>query len=132
MMLRFAIASLLLACVSGCGDDAAQPVTETVAQAPLVLAVQGRGELVPAKATPLRVPGNNWDSRRLEWMLPEGSFVHEGDVIARGQAERKAVLVSRRERLAGAQRYQERRLLLSEVAQLQADVDRLQQAIAAL
>ena len=53
-------------------------------------------------------------------------------VIARGQAERKAVLVSRRERLAGAQRYQERRLLLSEVAQLQADVDRLQQAIAAL
>lgn len=53
-------------------------------------------------------------------------------VIARGQAERKAALAQRRERLAAAQRAQEKRLVESEMAQLQADVARLQQAIAAL
>jgi len=53
-------------------------------------------------------------------------------VIARGQAERKAVLAQRRERLAAAQRLQEKRLVASEVAQLQADVARLQQAMASL
>ena len=87
MSMRMAFAGLALACLSGCGADAAQPVTETTAQAPLTLAVQGRGELVPTRATPLRVPGSNWDSRRLEWMLPEGSFVRKGDVIARFSSE---------------------------------------------
>lgn len=53
-------------------------------------------------------------------------------VIARGKAERRADLAKRRERLAAAQRREERRLLLSEVAQLQADVDRLQASMAAL
>ena len=87
MSMRMAFAGLALACLSGCGAYAAQPVTETAAQAPLTLAVQGRGELVPTRATPLRVPGSNWDSRRLEWMLPEGSFVRKGDVIARFSSE---------------------------------------------
>jgi multidrug resistance efflux pump len=53
-------------------------------------------------------------------------------VIARGQAESKAKLARRRERLAAAQRAQEKRLVASEVAQLQSDVARLQQAMAAL
>lgn len=53
-------------------------------------------------------------------------------VIARGQAEEKATLAALRQRLAAAQRHQERRLLLSEVAQLQADVARSQAAIASL
>ena len=53
-------------------------------------------------------------------------------VIARGQAERKAELARRRERLAAAQRAQEKRLVASEVAQLQSEVTRLQHAMAAL
>jgi multidrug resistance efflux pump len=53
-------------------------------------------------------------------------------VIARDQAERKAVLAQRRQQLAAVQRHQERRLLRSEVAQLQADATRLQEAIGAL
>src|SRR5690606_38657867 len=80
--------------------------TEIVAPAPLTLAVRGAGELVPAKATPLRVPGSNWDSRTLEWMLPEGSFVEKGEVIARfssveGEQDLAQALVDRqRNRLA--------------------------------
>ena len=53
-------------------------------------------------------------------------------VIARDQAERKAVLAAKRQRLAAAQHVQERRLLLSEVAQLESDVARLQHAMASL
>ena len=83
MTMRHAIPALLAACLAACGGSAEQPVTEVVAPAPITLAVRGAGELVPAKATPLRVPGSNWDSRTLEWMLPEGSFVEKGEVIAR-------------------------------------------------
>lgn len=53
-------------------------------------------------------------------------------LVARAQGERKAVLAERREGLAAAQRVQEKRLLLSEVAQLQGDVSRLQAAMGAL
>jgi multidrug resistance efflux pump len=50
-------------------------------------------------------------------------------VIARDQASRKATLATRRERLAAAQRFQEKRLLLSQVGQLQGEVARLQKAL---
>lgn len=49
--------------------------------------------------------------------------------IARRQSERKFALARERERLAGEQRYQERRLLESEVGQIQGDVQRLQRAL---
>jgi multidrug resistance efflux pump len=53
-------------------------------------------------------------------------------LVTRRQNERKAELVAKREALAAAQRVQEKRLLLSEVAQLLGDVQRLQAAMAAL
>src|SRR3546814_6186843 len=36
-----------------------------------------------ARPTPLQVPGTGWSSRRIEWMLPEGSRVKKGELIAR-------------------------------------------------
>lgn len=98
-------ACLLLA---ACGEDATPPVTETVAPDPLLLSVQGEGELKSAKATPLRVPGSGWSQRQLEWMLPEGSFVKQGDVVARFSAEQgeqelaQALIDLRRNALARA------------------------------
>ena len=83
MSARLALVLFAIASLGACGGEASSPVTETVAVAPLTLSVRGRGQLVPATATPLRVPGNNWDSRTVEWMLPEGSFVRKGDVVAR-------------------------------------------------
>src|SRR3546814_2494785 len=50
-------------------------------------------------------------------------------LVARGQAERKAVLAQQRERLSAAQRLEEKRLLLSELGQLPCDVTRLQAAV---
>ena len=109
MSLRhFAFATFLALGLGACGDDDAQPVTETVARAPLILAVRGSGQLVPAKATPLRVPGANWSSRTLEWLLPEGSFVKKGEVIARFSSEQgkldlaQALVDLRRNQLARA------------------------------
>ncbi|MFZ7095058.1 HlyD family secretion protein [Luteimonas dalianensis] len=53
-------------------------------------------------------------------------------VEQRRQAERRAALAERREALAAEQRRQERRLTASELAQLEADVTRLQASLGAL
>jgi HlyD family secretion protein len=53
-------------------------------------------------------------------------------VEERLRAERRMQLATRRESLAAEQRRQERRLVQSELAQLQADVDRLQTSLAQL
>jgi len=53
-------------------------------------------------------------------------------VEQRRRAERRAALAERREALAAEQRRQERRLTASELAQLEADVARLQASLAAL
>lgn len=53
-------------------------------------------------------------------------------VEERTRAQRRMALISKREGLAAEQRRQEQRLVKSELAQLQADVDRLQQSLASL
>ena len=78
------VAALLLA---GCGEAPAPPVTETVAAGPLILEARGEGVLRSSKPTPLQVPGTGWSSRRIEWMLPEGSRVKKGALIARFSSE---------------------------------------------
>jgi HlyD family secretion protein len=87
-MTMIGMRALLLATLAlvVCGDEQAPPAVETVAPGKLVLSVQGAGELKSAKATPLRVPGSGWSQRQLVWMLPEGSFVKKGDVLARFSA----------------------------------------------
>lgn len=84
------VAALLLAtlAVAGCGADPAPAATETVDRGKVVLDVVGEGQLQSAKATPLRVPGRGWSARQLTWMLPEGSFVEKGDLLARFSTER--------------------------------------------
>jgi len=74
-----ALAGLLAAC----GGPEAPVASETVAQGPLVLSVSGEGELRSAKPTPLTVPGKNWAARQVEWMVPEGSLVKKGELLAR-------------------------------------------------
>lgn len=73
--------------LGACSREIAPAATETVARAPLRLSVSGEGELKSAKATPLNVPGRNWAARQVQWMLPEGSAVKKGDLIARFSAE---------------------------------------------
>ncbi len=73
-----------LACaLAACGKSGPPVATETVAPGALRIAVRGEGELRSAKPTPLMVPGQNWSARQVEWMLPEGSLVKKGDLLAR-------------------------------------------------
>lgn len=69
--------------LSGCAADAVPPASEIVSAGELLLSVDGEGELRSSKPMPLNVPGRNWASRQVEWMLPEGSVVKKGDLLAR-------------------------------------------------
>lgn len=86
-MLRLFSGLLALFVLSACSSDIAPAATETLAVAPLHLSVRGEGELKSAKSTPLNVPGRNWAARQVQWMLPEGSAVKKGDLVARFSAE---------------------------------------------
>ena len=66
---------------------------EIVRAQPLELRIDAQGELRSNKATPLKVPGENWAQRQLAWVLPEGSTVEAGEVIARFSAERSELEV---------------------------------------
>jgi hypothetical protein len=96
---------LLAACAT---DETAVTATETVAAAPVEFWVRAQGELKAAKATPLRVPGQNFARRQLVWMLPDGSPVKAGDLVARFEAAQsklqldKALLDLQRNALARA------------------------------
>ena len=79
-----AMTLLLAACGSGSSDA---PVIERIVLAPTMLVVQGDGNLRSSKSTPLTVPGRQWSQRQLNWMLPDGSWVKEGAVVARFSAE---------------------------------------------
>jgi len=84
---RLGLAGALLA-LAACGSDeqVVRPV-EVVAAAPLELAVDAGGTLRAIKATPLIVPGERWSRRQLLWMLPEGSLVQAGELVARFSSE---------------------------------------------
>jgi len=61
-----------------------------------------------------------------------GGIPYRKLMVARQQSERRAALAQGRERLAAEQRVQEKRLLASEVAQLQGEVRELQASMAAM
>lgn len=108
-MTRLALALSATLLLAACGsDDTAVTATETVAAAPVEFWVRAQGELKAAKATPLRVPGQNFARRQLVWMLPDGSPVKAGDLVARFEAAQsklqldKALLDLQRNALARA------------------------------
>jgi hypothetical protein len=86
-MMRITLILLTLALAACNGVSSNAPVIERIALAPSTLVVQGNGDLHSAKSTPLTVPGRQWSNRQLKWTLPDGSWVKEGDVVARFSAE---------------------------------------------
>ncbi|WP_213601998.1 efflux RND transporter periplasmic adaptor subunit [Pseudoxanthomonas japonensis] len=82
-MTRAVMALSLAAALAACGSDEMPVASETVVQGPLTISVRGEGELRSAKPTPLTVPGKNWAQRQVVEMVPEGSLVKKGDVLAR-------------------------------------------------
>lgn len=79
---------LLLPWFAGCGHTVADyTVLEHVQAAPLQFSVHGEGDLHSSKPTPLLVPGSQFTSRQLSWMLPDGSMVKNGELVARFSAQ---------------------------------------------
>lgn len=111
-MRRACLAALLL--LVGCGSDGVEELpVETLQRAPLMLTVEATGQLKSSKATPLKVPGQQWAARQLIWMKPDGSRVEAGEVVARFSATQgelelsKALLDLQRNALARASKQDE-------------------------
>jgi hypothetical protein len=85
---RIALLGALALLLAACGKDAGDPVmSEQVRSGPLLIAVQAEGELHAVKSTQLVVPGHQFAHRQLAWMLPDGSAVKKGELVARFSAE---------------------------------------------
>jgi len=78
--------ALLALAACGSAPKADYTVLEQAHAGPLEFSVQADGELRAVKATPLLVPGEQWTPRQLAWMLPDGSHVTKGELVARFSA----------------------------------------------
>jgi hypothetical protein len=88
MKCSIAGAWLLALSLTACGKgNADRPVLEEAHAAPLEFSVQGEGELLSTKPTPLIVPGPLFTSRQVNWMLPDGSTVAKDQLVARFSAQ---------------------------------------------
>ncbi|MGP1665759.1 MAG: efflux RND transporter periplasmic adaptor subunit, partial [Rhodanobacter sp.] len=78
----------LLFVLVGCNHAGTDRIVLEQAQVgPLEFSVFAEGELHSTHPTPLLVPGKQWSSRQLIWMLPDGSSVKKGDLVARFSAD---------------------------------------------
>ena len=84
MLFVLCLALSLCACSQAPPD---KPITETVQAAPLSLDVHATGALKATQSTPLQVPGQQWTSRQLVWLKPDGSQVKKGELVARFSAK---------------------------------------------
>lgn len=80
------LASALL--LAACGEtDSPEAALEQVQLAPLKLEIEARGELRSVKSTPLNVPGENWAQRQYAWLVADGSWVEQDDLVAQFSAD---------------------------------------------
>src|SRR5690606_1334113 len=93
LTLPAALTALLLLVACG-GESVSEKPVEVVEMRPLALSIAANGEVKSTKSTPLPVPGRQWSRRRLEWMVPEGSTVNEGELIARFSADEAELSLS--------------------------------------
>jgi HlyD family secretion protein len=74
--------STKIAKVFAAGDDDPVPVTKLTKQ-PFLVTVPSTGEVVGMETTPIPTPNTPSGSLKLSWLIPEGSFVREGDPVVR-------------------------------------------------
>ncbi|MTW05788.1 secretion protein HlyD [Duganella ginsengisoli] len=92
-------ASLAAALLSGCGapDASSTSPSETLAARAWNETLEADGEIKAAANTPLTVPGGGWSARVLVDMVPDGSSVKKGQVVARFDAPQARVDLSQAE-----------------------------------
>ncbi|MBC3880783.1 secretion protein HlyD [Undibacterium sp. LX40W] len=100
-MMKLKLSALVLAMLSlvACGSDTGNEAlpTEKVKQAPWREELVAEGEIKAAASTSLNVPGEGWDQRNLLSMVPNGSLVEKGQVIATFDAAQSRVQLSQAE-----------------------------------
>ena len=77
-----------------CDDNSPSAATETLTAKAWQETINVKGEIKAAENTPLNVPGDGWDSRTVLDMVPDGSVVHKGQIIARFDAPRSRMDLS--------------------------------------
>ncbi len=94
-----ASAALGAALLTGCDakPPAASGPSETLAARPWNETLDAEGEIKAAADTPLAVPGSGWSSRVLVEMVPDGSSVKKGQVVARFDAPQARMELSQAE-----------------------------------
>ena len=99
MLIPAALAVALAGALSGCGDasSAASGASETLAARPWNETLEVDGEINAAANTPLAVPGSGWSGRVLVDMVPDGSSVQKGQVVARFDAPQARMELSQAE-----------------------------------
>lgn len=82
--------------LAGCHDDAARQAgaSETLAARAWSETLAADGEIKAAATTPLLVPGGGWERRVLLQMVPDGSSVRQGQVVARFDAPQSRMELS--------------------------------------
>ncbi len=99
MKWKLSVISILLLGLNACSSDAdgdRLPV-EKVSQGPWREELSADGEIKAAASTSLSVPGDGWDQRNLLSMVPNGSVVEKGQVIAKFDAAESRVQLSQAE-----------------------------------
>lgn len=77
----------LLACLlAACSTDAPEALTESVAPGPWRETLVAPGEVKAVDRTLIKVPGANWEQRRLLWLKPDGARVEKDELLARFDA----------------------------------------------
>jgi HlyD family secretion protein len=122
---------LLAACNSD--PDLSAPVIEVLTRTDFIDRLEANGELKSAQNTALNVPGASFEQRQLEFMIPDGSRVQKGEVIARFKSDSTRKELSQQEielirnalRLVGekAQANTAAAQILTEQAAIQGDLE---------
>jgi len=92
-------AGLAIATLSGCdgGSSAAASPSEALAARAWNETLEADGEIKATASTPLAVPGSGWSNRILVEMVPDGSSVTKGQVVARFDAPQARMELSQSE-----------------------------------
>jgi multidrug resistance efflux pump len=80
-----AVLGVVLAAVFALRGISASPQVPTaqVERGPFVRNILAEGNLEPVEATPVNGPAESETARKISWMVPDGSYVREGEVVIR-------------------------------------------------
>jgi len=85
--MRFGFVLILVMAVSGCGKSPVDSVeTVLVGSGVFEIMLHAKGELRAAESTPIKPPPGSQNPRTIKWMVPDNSWVTQGEPVARFDA----------------------------------------------